>query len=184
MDFDTGKPIPPPGWPLDFDGNPIPPGSPEIPTDFMPENFELYEVQPSDSKENVDATPLQKMIELEVKISSALDGLKSLCDEKPKEKEIISTSCEEACKKYAKCASYAEGATKEDEKDAYDSCMFDTPDVDGAFACPRWSDEAKICVNKKQINTPADCVNFSTICLSKEMQEGRDEVYTEMEKYR
>ncbi len=99
-----------------------------------------------------DALP-EKMLDeieaLEKKIMAEINNLKSLCD---KEEEIISTSCPSACQKYADCTIYTEGTTKEDQKDAYDSCMEE---------CPKWSDKTKICINKRPIKGIDDCIHLS-----------------------
>ena len=107
----------------------------------------------------IDPTPgntaIDKINYIEKEILAELNNLKSLCDKE--KKEIISTSCVDACKKYSDCASYTEGATKEDLQDAYDSCFEE---------CQKWSDKTKICINKKQINAPIDCENLGFCALS------------------
>ncbi len=90
--------------------------------------------------------------ETEQQIIAEINNLKSLCDKE----EIVSTSCPEACKKYSDCAEYTEGVTKEDIKDAYDSCMEE---------CVKWSDKTKICINKKKIREPLDCRDLSFCVL-------------------
>lgn len=101
-------------------------------------------------------TAIDRINYLEKEIIAELNSLKSLCDKEEK-KEIISTSCVDACKKYSDCASYTEGATKEDLQDAYDSCFEE---------CQKWSDKTKICINKRQINAPIDCENLGFCALS------------------
>ena len=97
----------------------------------------------------------EKINYLEKEIIAELNSLKSLCDKEEK-KEIISTSCEEACQKYAHCASYTEGVTKEDLKDAYDTCFEE---------CKTWSEKTIICINKKPITAPIDCENLGYCAL-------------------
>ena len=108
----------------------------------------------------IDPTPgntaIDKINYVEKEIIAELNSLKSLCDKEGK-KEIISTSCVDACKKYSDCASYTEGATKEDLQDAYDSCFEE---------CQKWSDKTKICINKKPIAAPIDCENLGFCALS------------------
>jgi hypothetical protein len=99
---------------------------------------------------------LDKINKLEKEIIIQLNNLKSLCDKEDK-KEIISTSCVEACKKYSECTHYTEDTTEQDRKDAYDSCMIE---------CANWSDKTKICINKKPIKTVAECTNLSICALS------------------
>lgn len=107
----------------------------------------------------IDPTPgntvIDKINYIEKEIIAELNSLKSLCDKEEK-KEIISTSCVDACKKYSDCASYTEGVTKEDLQDAYDSCFEE---------CQKWSDKTKICINKKPITAPIDCENLSFCAL-------------------
>jgi len=107
----------------------------------------------------LDPTPgntiIDKINYLEKEIIAELNSLKSLCDKEEK-KEIISTSCEEACQKYAHCASYTEGVTKEDLKDAYDTCFEE---------CKTWSEKTIICINKKPITAPIDCENLGYCAL-------------------
>ena len=98
-------------------------------------------------------TTLDRINVIEEDIILELNNLKSICEEE-KNTEIISTSCVDACKKYYDCAGYTEGSTKEDQQDAYDGCFEE---------CQKWSDETKICINKKPIYTVVDCTNF-TIC--------------------
>ncbi|MEI6597206.1 MAG: hypothetical protein WCL13_03290, partial [bacterium] len=105
--------------------------------------------------EKNELTILDKINAIEEKIVSELNSLKSLCDKEEK-KEIISASCIDACKKYSDCAGYTEDATKEDKKDAYDSCMIE---------CAKWSDKTKICINKKPITAPIDCENLGFCAL-------------------
>ena len=107
----------------------------------------------------VESANINQINTVELEIIAELNNLKSLCNkDEGKVKEIISTSCPDACKKYYDCASYTEGSTKEDQQDAYDSCMLE---------CAKWSDETKICINKQIIKTVTDCSNFS-ICALKE----------------
>lgn len=95
---------------------------------------------------------------LEKEMLTELNNLKSLCDNQEKDKkEIISTSCVEACKKYSECTHYTEDTTEQDRRDAYDSCMIE---------CADWSDKTKICINKKTIKTVSDCTNLSMCALA------------------
>jgi leucyl-tRNA synthetase len=98
---------------------------------------------------------LDKINAYEEEIRRELNNLKSLCDEE--EKEIVSTSCESACKKYSECTHYTEDTTEQDRKDAYDSCMIE---------CVNRSDKTKICINKKPIKTVMDCTHLSICALS------------------
>lgn len=95
---------------------------------------------------------LDQINEIEQQIITEINNLKSLCDED----EVVSDSCPEACKKYSDCAEYTEGVTKEDIKDAYDSCMEE---------CANWSKETVICINKKPIKKPLDCRDLSFCAL-------------------
>jgi len=134
--------------PLDFD-EPTP--ETEVETEWVPPfpESEPLNLDPTPSI-NTQYAELKEINELEKKIIAEINNLKSLCDED--EEEIISTSCPDACKKYADCTIYTEGTTKEDQQDAYDSCMEE---------CPKWSDKTKICINKRPIKGIDDCIHLS-----------------------
>lgn len=66
------------------------------------------------------------------------------------------SGCQIPCEKYKKCAGYGSDATADDMAEAYNSCM---------EVCQDWSDETIACINKKNINTPADCSNLSLCAL-------------------
>ncbi|MFA5211135.1 MAG: hypothetical protein WC414_01355 [Patescibacteria group bacterium] len=117
------------------------------------------------TKNEIPKLPVLPEIEnIERQIVEKLIALKSLCEDEKNnsnEKEIISNSCNEACKKYSDCASYTEDVTEVDIKDAFDSCMEE---------CVKWSEKTVICVNKKQIKNPADC-QVMTFCVLPEYDE-------------
>jgi len=146
-DGDYSQPNPKPGsQPLELsDGDYSKPGS--KPLDL------------SDGKYDIDSSIMGKMYGLEEQIKATLNNLKSICekkDEAPQQKEVISDSCDSACKKYSDCAGFTEDATKQDQQDAYDSCMEE---------CKSWSKETVICINKKSIKNPADCGYLSQCAL-------------------
>lgn len=72
------------------------------------------------------------------------------------EEDNTRTGCQIPCEKYKKCAGYGTDATATDMAEAYNSCM---------EVCQDWSDETIACINKKNINTPADCSNLSLCAL-------------------
>ncbi|HMS91346.1 MAG TPA: hypothetical protein PKC87_03945, partial [Candidatus Absconditabacterales bacterium] len=130
------------------------PGSeiPELSSDVPP----LPDIDPENIQMIPDNTTLlDKINELEKEIIKELNSLKSLCDDEGE--DIISNSCDAACKKYSECTHYTEDTTAQDRKDAYDSCMIE---------CAKWSDKTKICINKKPIKTVMDCANLSICALS------------------
>lgn len=88
------------------------------------------------------------------------------CVDTEEEGEIIifndnlDKSCDLACRKYAKCASYGDDITAQNIQEAYITCVDE---------CQHWSDTTKKCINKQPINQPADCLPM-TICGIKEYQ--------------
>jgi len=122
------------------------PPLPELETNTDPQETVENKVEKSDT--------MKKIEEIEEKIIQALNNLQSICDEK--EPEIISDSCHDACQKYKKCASYGDDISAEDLQDAYDSCFEE---------CQEWSKETIICINKKAIKIPNDCLNLTRCAL-------------------
>ncbi len=112
---------------------------------------------------------LSKINVLEEEIIAQINAFKSICEKEQPEKEIISTSCPDACKKYSECTKYTEDTTQEDRQDAYDSCMIE---------CEKRSDKAKICINKKPIKTVSDCTNL-TMCALPEYNNALEQSKTE-----
>ncbi len=96
--------------------------------------------------------------DIDTEINQMVKLITSKSTNKTAQTNSNSNSCIDVCTKYKKCASYTDGATIEDQQDAYDSCSEE---------CNKWADSTKICINKKPINTTIDCMNLS-VCAMKE----------------
>ncbi|PLX25642.1 hypothetical protein C0580_02015 [Candidatus Parcubacteria bacterium] len=72
------------------------------------------------------------------------------------DEDVTRGGCQIPCEKYKKCAGYGTDATAADMAEAYNSCM---------EVCQDWSDDTITCINKKNINTAADCSNLSLCAL-------------------
>ncbi|MEI7558794.1 MAG: hypothetical protein WCJ45_08710, partial [bacterium] len=111
------------------------------------------------SNQNTDTVDWNKVADdIDTEINQMVKLITSKSTNKTAQTNSNSNSCIDVCTKYKKCASYTDGATIEDQQDAYDSCSEE---------CNKWADSTKICINKKPINTTIDCMNLS-VCAMKE----------------
>nr|WP_320012354.1 hypothetical protein [uncultured Desulfobulbus sp.] len=67
------------------------------------------------------------------------------------------SGCQKACRNYAKCAGYGDGATSEDTEAAYQSCL---------QVCPSWTPTTQQCMASTPIHPPVDCAAQSMCMFS------------------
>lgn len=68
----------------------------------------------------------------------------------------VDAACDQACRNYRICAGYGDDITSADQDAAYKSCM---------EVCAEWTPDAKHCMGRVRVRSPADCSRVSACGL-------------------